>query len=313
MEIFIKLLDNFIITPSMSLHPVLRKKEGFAGQLSIVLPRKILTDLCIDNPLTEKLYVTDLGYYPKAQHHYRQRTHGSDQHILIYCVEGNGSARIKKKDHRLVPGSFVIIPAGEQHSYAAGEDHSWTIYWVHFKGSLSSGIVDALIRKTEHFHGSVEFQPRRIELFEDMYACLERGYSNDNISYANVCLYHYISSFIYADKFHPSGNRPPDDAVELSINYMRKNITQSLTLEKIARSVNFSASHYSALFRKKTGFAPIEYFNHLKIQKACQYLLYTDLRIKEIADKLGIEDPYYFSRMFAKLMGQSPIQYRSRR
>jgi len=101
--------------------------------------------------------------------------------------------------------------------------------------------------------------------------------------------------------------------VELSINYMQENISQLLTLEDIARSVNFSASHYSALFRKKTGFAPIEYFNHLKIQKACQYLLYTELRIKEIADKLGIEDPYYFSRMFAKLMGQSPLQYRNKR
>ena len=63
----------------------------------------------------------------------------------------------------------------------------------------------------------------------------------------------------------------------------------------------------------KTGFSPIEYFNHLKVQKACQYLLFTDLRVKEIADKLGIEDPYYFSRMFSKLMGMSPGTYRTKR
>ena len=315
MEFFIKLLDNFITTSqlAMTLHRVLRKKEGFAGQLSVVLPRKIVLDLCVNNPLVEKLYITDIGYYPKAQYHYRQRVHGSDQHILIYCVEGNGSAQIRKKKYQLHPGSFIIIPAGEQHSYAASEEHSWTIYWVHFKGSLSNEIVGTLLRKINDHQGSVEFQPRRIELFEDMYTCLERGYGNDNICYANVCLYHYISSFIYADKFHLSGSKQPDDAVELSINYMQENISQLLTLEDIARSVNFSASHYSALFRKKTGFAPIEYFNHLKIQKACQYLLYTELRIKEIADKLGIEDPYYFSRMFAKLMGQSPIQYRNKR
>ena len=56
-----------------------------------------------------------------------------------------------------------------------------------------------------------------------------------------------------------------------------------------------------------------KYFNHLKVQKACQYLLFTDLRIKEIADKLGIEDQYYFSRMFAKLMGMSPVAYRTKR
>jgi AraC-like DNA-binding protein len=94
---------------------------------------------------------------------------------------------------------------------------------------------------------------------------------------------------------------------------MQQNLSHLLSLEDIAASVNYSTSHYSAIFRKKTGFAPIEYFNHLKIQKACQFLHYTDLRIKEISDKLGIEDPYYFSRMFSKLMGVSPNQYRARK
>ena len=51
----------------------------------------------------------------------------------------------------------------------------------------------------------------------------------------------------------------------------------------------------------------------LKVQKACQYLLFTDLRIKEIANKLGIEDQYYFSRMFTKIMGMSPVAYRIKR
>jgi len=292
---------------------MLKKKEGFAGQRSIVLPRKILVDFCLHNPMIEWLYVTDIGYYPKAQYHYRQRIHGVDQHILIYCVEGSGRAEVSKKKYELHPGSFIIIPAGEQHWYSASEDDSWTIYWMHFKGSASQRLVNALLEKTSNLRGSVEFQSRRIGLFEDIYACLERGYGNDNLCYANICLYHYISSFIYHDKFNLPENKQGEDAVELSINYMQQHIAQGLSLEEIAASVNFSASHYSAIFRKKTGFAPIEYFNHLKVQKACQYLFYTELRIKEIADKLGIEDPYYFSRMFSKLMGVSPNQYRARK
>jgi AraC-like DNA-binding protein len=67
------------------------------------------------------------------------------------------------------------------------------------------------------------------------------------------------------------------------------------------------------LFKQKTGFAPMEYFNQLKVQKACQYLLFTDLRIKEIAEQLGMEDPYYFSRMFKGVMGLSPKEYRIKR
>ena len=94
---------------------------------------------------------------------------------------------------------------------------------------------------------------------------------------------------------------------------MNKKIDYMMSLEEIAKSVNLSSSHFSALFKKKTGFSPIEYYNHLKIQKACQYLLFTDLRVKEISYKLGINDPYYFSRLFSKVMGMAPNDYRVKR
>jgi AraC-like DNA-binding protein len=289
---------------------MLKKKEGFKGQRSIVLPRKIIQAIHSLQPINEWIYITDIGYYPKAQYHFRQRTHGVDQHILIYCVEGSGHAQIGKKKYALHPGSFILIPAGEAHSYAASEDNYWTIYWVHYKGTVTQKLADTLLQKYNGHHGTVEFQPRRVQLFDDMYTCLERGYGNENLCYANMCLYHFIASFLYDDQFNLSEKVQAADPVESSISYMQEHLTQLLSLEEIARSVNFSTSHYSALFRKKTGYAPIEYFNHLKIQRACQYLHFTDLRVKEIADKLGFDDPYYFSRLFSKLMGMSPNQYR---
>jgi len=292
---------------------IYKKKEGFEGQKSIVLPRKIVTEFAETNAYSAGVYITDIGYYPKAKYHFRQRTHGIDQHILIYCVEGKGRVQIMGSKYAMVPGSFVIIPAGCAHNYASDEKDSWTIYWIHFKGSLSKKLVDTMKQKLNGYCGTVQFKQKRVDLFDDMYSCLERGYGNDNLSYANICLHHFIASFIYNDKFNLSERTEASDPVELSINFMQQHISQLLSLEEIARSVNFSVSHYSSLFRKKTGFAPIEYFNHLKIQRACQYLHFTDLRVKEIADKLGIEDPYYFSRLFTKLMGLSPNQYRSRR
>jgi YesN/AraC family two-component response regulator len=52
------------------------------------------------------------------------------------------------------------------------------------------------------------------------------------------------------------------------------------------------------------------YLTELRIQAACEYLDTTSLAIKEIAAILGYEDPYYFSRAFAKCTGQSPMKYR---
>jgi AraC-like DNA-binding protein/mannose-6-phosphate isomerase-like protein (cupin superfamily) len=291
--------------------PVLKKREGFQGQKSIVLPRKIITEFNNTTAAASGLYITDIGYYPKAKYHYRQRGHGSEQHILIYCVEGKGRVQVLKNSYALQPGSFVIIPAGHAHNYASEEEDSWTIYWIHFTGLQSKKLVDMLKQKLNGYCSKVTFVQKRLDLFDDMYACLERGYGNDNLGYANVCLYHFLTSFLYEDQFNLAERSLANDPVEFSISYMQQNIAKALSLEEIARSVNFSASHYSALFRKKTGFAPIEYFNHLKIQLACQYLHFTELRVKEIAYKLGIEDPYYFTRLFTKLMGMSPNLYRS--
>lgn len=294
---------------------MIRKKEGFQGQKAIVLPRKIISGVCLNNQLVQGLYLTDIGYYPKAQHHYRERHHGIDQHILIHCIEGKGTAKIGGRKYELSPDSFLIIPGGCAHSYAADEQDSWTIYWVHFKGDNANIIVDTMMRQLNGHHGLVHFQQKRFNLFEDIYTSLERGYGNDNISYANMVLWYYLASFLYTDKFDLSENRQTkeNDKVELAINFMQENLSNMLTLGDIAGSVNVSVPHFSSIFRKKTGFSPIEYFIHLKVQKACQYLLFTDLRVKEISEKLGIDDPYYFSRMFHKLMGVSPNLYRAKR
>ncbi|MBO9636439.1 MAG: helix-turn-helix transcriptional regulator, partial [Chitinophagaceae bacterium] len=111
---------------------------------------------------------------------------------------------------------------------------------------------------------------------------------------------------------HSQQEEGSQDFVNQSILYMQEHIGQSLTLEKLAAQVTVSASHYSSIFRKRSGLSPIEYFNHLKIQRACQYLQFTDMRIKEIANRIGIDDPYYFSRLFTKVMSISPKEYRDR-
>ncbi|HSV11670.1 MAG TPA: AraC family transcriptional regulator [Hanamia sp.] len=292
---------------------MLRKKEGFDGQRAIVLPRKILTQYCITNPLIAGAYITDIGYYPKAKHHYRERMHGVDQHILIYCLEGKGIAQIKEEEYDLDPGDFILIPANTVHQYSADDTNPWTIYWVHFKGDVANNIIEMFVQKNISFKGTINYQDSRIHLFEDIYSNLEMGYSSDNLCYVNMCLQYFLTSFIFNEHYNIADKKQSNDTINCSITFMQENIDKMLTLKSLSDCVHLSASHFSFLFRKKTGFSPIEHFNHLKVQKACQYLLFTDLRIKEIADKLGIEDPYYFSRMFTKIMGMSPAAYRIKR
>jgi YesN/AraC family two-component response regulator len=131
--------------------------------------------------------------------------------------------------------------------------------------------------------------------------------------YANLCLHQYLADFIYADKQLINEAKQGKDKVEEAIDFMRSNIEKPLGLKEIAHAIFLSPSYFSALFKEKTGSSPIDYLNQLKIQETTQYLLFTNLRINEIAQKIGISDPYYFSRLFSKVMGISPKQYRDKR
>ncbi|MEI6950641.1 AraC family transcriptional regulator [Paraflavisolibacter sp. H34] len=289
-----------------------RKKEGFQGQKAIVIPRQILSSRCAENDLISPLYITDIGYYPKAKYHYRERPQGADQHILIYCHEGRGEARINNSRYAIEAGDFFVAPLKTAHVYAADEKAPWTIYWLHFKGSLSDSIVALFQKQFNGYKGFLQNSEKSIGLFNEIYGQLERGYGTDQLQYANMCLWHFLTTLVYHDQ-QDKGRADRQDAVEKAIDFLKNKTDQLLTLEEIAEAVSLSVPHFSYLFKKKTGFAPIEYFNHLKVQKACQYLLFTEMRVREIAQELGISDPYYFSRMFTKVMGMPPKEYREKK
>lgn len=291
----------------------LYKKEGFEGQRAIVLPRKILSARCARNPVISTLYITDIGFYPKAKFHHRLRQSGIDQHILIYCRDGHGKAQIEKTEYTVEQGEYIIVPAKQPHLYEADESNPWTIFWVHFKGPSADAIVSLFRKKNGSFKGFIGHNEQPLSLFNEIYNQLERGYSDDNLIYSNMSFWHFLVSIVYNTKLPGATKQNDKNEIDRAIDFLSERIDQILALEDIAAAVNLSVSHFSYVFKKKTGFSPIEYFNQLKIQKACQYLLFTDLRIKEIGDKIGFTDPFYFSRVFTKVMGMSPKEYKDKR
>lgn len=289
------------------------KRDGFNGQRAIVLPKSIIHKFCLFNEVINKAYITDLGYYPKAQYHYRKRPLGADQNILIYCLEGKGTVTVDTSNYVIVPGDYFIIPSNMPHQYKTDKKNPWTIYWCHFKGEQADAIAQRIINKSTSFKYSIDFLEERVAIFDQLYLNLEKGYSYENLTYVNLLFLQFLSSFLFSEKFSVGLQDKTDNFLEKSICFMQDHIDKNLAHSDLAKQVNYSPSHYAFRFKNETGFSPIEYFNQLKIQKACQYLQFTDLRIKEIAFKIGINDACYFTRLFGKTMGFSPKDYRQSR
>lgn len=289
----------------------MKKEDGFPGQISFVIPERILA-LVKENPLIANLYITDIGYYPQARYHFRERNSGSDQFILLYCVEGKGEIRLKGTVHAVSADQFFIIPAGMPHAYHSDEQFPWSIYWIHFSGSKASHFTRFACQSIPIARGKNSRISDRIDLFSEIFRNLDRGFGIETLEYVNLCLSHLLASFSHLSQFRLIRESGEKDPVAQSINFMLENLTRKLKLDEIALETGLSASHYSRLFQNRTGHSPIDYFIQLKIQRACRLLDNSGWLIADVSREMGFDDQFYFSRVFRKVMGMSPAEYRKR-
>jgi AraC-like DNA-binding protein len=284
------------------------------GRQRIEIPKTVLKQKVQTNALLNQLYVCSLGYYPNARGHYTYRKKGLPENFLFYCVDGAGWYQIGDKKSEVGPNQFFILPQNIEHAYGSADDNPWSIYWIHFGGE-SLPQMNTLHAVQKHFKpfyikGSSEIST----MFSRMYKALELGYSTDNLIFANLCLPHFLSLFIYNSKQHTNVSSTDKlDVVDSAILYMQEHINENISLQDLSSHYNYSASRFSSLFKQKTGYAPIDYFIQMKMQKASQQLDFSNSSVKDIALSMGFDDPYYFSKRFRKIIGLSPKQYRSQK
>jgi AraC-like DNA-binding protein len=92
--------------------------------------------------------------------------------------------------------------------------------------------------------------------------------------------------------------------------YIKQHFNRHLDIATLAIQVNLSHSHLFSIFKEQTGYSPIAYLARVRIDRASALLTTTTLRLKEIAMRVGYNDPQYFSRVFKLITGRSPREFR---
>ncbi|MFA7372098.1 MAG: AraC family transcriptional regulator [bacterium] len=95
------------------------------------------------------------------------------------------------------------------------------------------------------------------------------------------------------------------------MKYVEERYVERIALDDLAAFVSLSPSYLSSLFKRITGTSVVSYINSIRVEKAKELLNDSKLRINDVAERVGFEDTYYFSRIFKKLEGLSPLHYRN--
>lgn len=289
----------------------IKRKDGFSGERSYVLPAACVARLR-RQPLSAILHITDIGYYPDARGHYRERLEPLSEYVFIYCTRGSGWYEIAGRRYEVNEDSYFILPPGMPHRYGSDPDGSWTIYWIHFAGSLASEYMPASSGPVEIRPGVLSRIADRLEIFEEIMGTLQSGFGIENLLYACSVFHHFLGTLRYVTQYRSASAHGIGgyDMAQEAIHYMRENLGKKLHLAEIAEYVGYSQSQFSVIFRKAQGMPPMEFLNRMRVEKAARMLKETNLPVNTVCHNVGISDPYYFSRLFKAVTGRPPSSSR---
>lgn len=100
--------------------------------------------------------------------------------------------------------------------------------------------------------------------------------------------------------------------VNFAVGYMHEHYNEPITLADVAEQTGISSSYLSTLFTQNMQMGFVDSLNEIRVERACAYLHQNQMKTYEIAFKVGFNDEKYFSKIFKKVTGETPSEYKKR-
>lgn len=238
-----------------------------------------------------------------------------DLYKIHFIHSGTGKVVVGEETHFLRAGqAFLTYPHVVTH-YAADYDDPWSYSWVAFTGQEIGHILGSTSLSPEHpvFPMDEHFMPSMYDQLTLAADALDSAHCLDLP--LKVIMYEFLALLL---RTVPAAGdilplpRQKSIYVEQYLHYLHAHYCENVTVEMMSASLKLDRKYLSALFKRSIGMPPQQYLLNFRMAKACELLTETRCTIGEISRSVGYQDPLLFSRMFKKVKGCSPKDYRSR-
>ncbi len=187
----------------------------------------------------------------------------------------------------------------------------WSLSWCHFYGSNLNGIYNKYIERG----GRPVFRPVDMKPYQsilgDIYSTASSAsYTRDMQIYSQLTS---LLALIMEESWHPENQESISaqkrDMLEIK-DYIDSHYTEKITLESLASTFYISKHYLARCFKEQCGMTVVNYIQQVRITRAKHLLRFSEESVEVIADTCGINDANYFSRVFRKVEGMSPAEYR---
>ncbi|RZF59821.1 helix-turn-helix domain-containing protein [Sphingobacterium corticibacterium] len=270
----------------------------------------------------------NIGY---AEHHADWNWKNINSPFTRIHVVKKGTAWLKRdgNKYQLKEGHLYLTPSYTPHSYECGDE--FCLYYIHIYETLEkkSSVFDQL-----NFPIEIEGDSLLLDLIERLYA-INPGrelsfydpdaYDNSTELIKNIAMQghtplalelesHGIIQQLISRFFAFATQKMPnvDERMARVLEYIHSNIHTPIGIDQLAEMSFLTKDHFIRLFKKQLNCTPGKYINQKKIEKAQLMMLLQNYSVQELAFQLGFENVSYFNRLFKKLTGENPTNYRKR-
>ena len=237
--------------------------------------------------------------------------HVHEEHELYYLAKGRTKYLIDDEIYPVEQGNVVFIPKGHYHMTDSGENHNVERYLISFDDALFDSetriILDELFEKR-----LINIPINRTEGLEELFSALERSLSIDGAIGDAVRKIHALSilSFVCRHKraFTPKVTES-DKIIHCVSEYVSANYQEDLTLSTLSKRFSLSESYLSRKFKEVSGIGLGEYITYVRIMNAEKLLKENNPSITSVAERCGFTDSNYFSTVFKKIKGVTPLKF----
>jgi AraC-like DNA-binding protein len=110
--------------------------------------------------------------------------------------------------------------------------------------------------------------------------------------------------------FFPNKESMENHLISQMIHSIEDNLYNNITVEELCSEMNYSRAYLSKIFKATTGFTILEYILNRKIMQAKKLIKENDFNFSQISDKLSFDNPHYFTRVFKRISGMTPSEYK---
>lgn len=254
--------------------------------------------------------VNSCGHYQlvKRDRFETVRPTGRKDFQLIYVARGVVNCTALNKRYTLTEGMALLYFPDEPQQYEYARIDNPEVYWIHFSGVKVKEILENAGLFLDRIY-RVGVKSDYVILFDKIIGELQIKRKN----YFELCN-SYLMELLLRMSRHVSEKEVPayqrNEQIEQAVQLLHQNFNNDLQIQQYAQQCNVSTCWFIRSFRERMGMTPQKYLTAIRINKAKELLRSSSYNISEIAAVVGYQNPLYFSRIFKKCTGCSPMAYK---